>query len=157
MKRYRYRKVTPEMVKRMKMLRNEGMFYKDIARKFEVCYETIAYHLSEKAKKRKIKQVIEYNNRLTKKQRKEKTKRYQPYTSQYIKERYNNDEEFRLRFLDHVKRSAKKMLKERREKGLCTRCGRVKENKRWTTCEKCREKKRDIYRRRNERKNKDNL
>ena len=159
MKRYRYRKVTPEMVEKMEKLRAGGMTYKDIGKEFGLSYSVTYYNLSERERLRKKKEATEFNSRMTRKQRKERTKKYQPYTSQYIKERYNNDEEFRLRFLESVKRSQKKILRERKEKGLCTRCGGVRKDKKRAYCGKCRERKRNEIKRRreSERQDKDNL
>ena len=145
MKKYRYRKITPEDVEKMKELREQGLSYKEIGKKFNVSWYTPLYHLCPKERERKLKSEKKYNKKLTKKQIKEKTKKAQSYLNQYIKERYNNDEEFRRRFLNYVLRSRKRITKQRRKEGLCPECGKERKDKKYKLCENCRRKGREYY------------
>ena len=142
MKKYRYRKITPEDVEKMKELREQGLTYQKIADKFNVRLSTTQYHLIPKERERRLKSAKKYNKKLTKKQIKEKIRKHQPYTSQYIVERYQNDEEFRRRFLDNILRSRKRITKQRQKEGLCTSCGGKREYDKYRLCENCRKKRR---------------
>ena len=137
--RYKYRKITPENIGEMKILRKQGWFYKDIAKRFNVSIGTIRYHLIPKVKEYKIKQIKEYTANLTNKQKKEKKKKQKPYIKKYMNERYNNDEEFRKSFIKMVQKNFNKRREEWEEQNKCSMCGREKINKTWLTCERCRE------------------
>ena len=143
MKRYRYRKVTPEILEKMKELREEGMIYKEIGKRFDTDASTVLYHLSTREKMMSIKRSNKSANKMTKKQKQEKSKQAYPYIKEYNKERYNNDEEFRKRFVGYVCKSQKKIRDKRRENGLCTGCSRKREEKRFIECEICRRKRRE--------------
>lgn len=110
-KRYRFRKITPEIKAEMRKLREEGLSYRKISEKFDVSYSIVCYHLSARAKRKAKERAIKWNKKLTKKQKREKTKKQQPHLSQYIMERYHNDKEFRERF----KKSSRDYQKRRRE------------------------------------------
>ena len=134
MKRYRYKKIKPEDIVIMKKLREQGISYREIGRRFDVTWRTPYYHLNPKEKKA-----------LTKAQIKEKNKKSQPYLNQYIKERYNNDPDFRRDFLDMVARNFKKRITNWVKLGLCSRCGKERKDKEYNYCEKCREVCRKKY------------
>ncbi len=142
MKRYRYRIITPEDVEKMKELREQGLYYKEIGKRFNVRWQVAHYHLSPREKKMSRKRTYKSLGKLTKKQIKEKIRKHQPYTNQYIKERYNNDEEFRRNFIKIVIRSRKRITKQRQKDGLCTNCGGKRDSK-FIWCEKCRRKRRE--------------
>ena len=80
-----------------------------------------------------------FNKMKNKEEQREKTKKYHPYISKYIKKRYNNDEEFRKKFVDMVWRNFKERREIWKSKGLCNKCGRKKINKKLVNCERCRE------------------
>lgn len=145
MKRYRYRKITPEDIGVMKELREKGLFYYKIAEKFGVNISTVLYHLSPREKIMQKKRADKSNNKMTEKQRQEKIKKAAPRMKKYMKERYNNDGKFRKDFLSMVSRNFEKRRKAWIEKGLCSQCGRKRKNKKWVSCERCREvsRKRD--------------
>ena len=151
MMKYRYRKITPEDVKEMKKLRTKGLTYKDIAKKFKVNISTATYHLVPKEKERKLKEIKKYNANLTNKQKKERTKKNQPYTTQYINERYNNDKEFRKSFIKMVSKNFKKRQGIWKLKGLCHLCGKERIDKKFVNCEICRKVMRSMYKHRCER------
>jgi transposase len=146
MKRYRYRKITPEDLEEMKRLREEGLSYKEIAKRFNVTYSTALYHLSEREKEMNKKRAMKSLSKLTKKQIKEKQKKQQPYRSAYYKDRYNNDEEFRKGLIKLITKSLRKRRNKWVKKGLCSKCGRKREEE-WKQCNKCREQKKRSYHR----------
>lgn len=137
--KYRYRKITPENIGEMKILRKQGFTYRDIAEIFNVRMGVARYHLIPKEKEYKINQVKKYHANLTNKQKKEKTKKQQPYMKKYMNDRYNNDEEFRKSFIEMVQKNFKKRREKWILKGLCNSCGRKRINKKFVLCEKCRE------------------
>lgn len=143
MKRYRYKRIKPEDVVVMKELREQGLSYKEIGKRFNVTWKTPYYHLSPKEKKRCLKSIRKFNKALTKEQKLEKSRKHYPYIKQYIKERYNNDPEFRKNFLDMVKRNEKKRRRKWIKLGLCSHCGRERKDKRFTQCGICRKKRRE--------------
>jgi len=77
---------------------------------------------------------------LTKEQKKRKK---QDYVSEYIKERYYNDEEFRRRIIEIVRKSQKRNKELWEKQGWCNMCGRKRKNKRWKACEICRKRGRE--------------
>ncbi len=147
-KRYRYRKTTPEILEKMKKARESGLFYVDVAKKFNISASSAQYWLSPQEKEKSKKRSMKSNSKLTRKQRKDKNNKNYEYTKKYLTERYNNDEEFKKRMISYVQKSFKRKSKEWRKKGLCVICGRKRENKRWKQCEKCREKHRKTWRKR---------
>ena len=54
MKRYRYRKITPDILKKMKKLRKQGLTYKEIGNKIGVTMSTALYHLSPRERENRI-------------------------------------------------------------------------------------------------------
>lgn len=146
MNKYRYRKVTPEVLEKIKKLREKGLSYKDIGKAVGISYNSAIYHLSEKENKRKNKATKKWNDAHPEVIKEKNSKRY-PYTKKYLKERYNNDEEFRKNYIGMVTKSHKKLSKEWKKQGLCRRCGREREDKRFVQCEHCRETKRNYMRR----------
>ncbi len=145
MKRYRYRKIKPEDMMAMKKLRGDDLFYREIAEIFNVTKNTIIYHLSPREKEFRIKSANKSTNKMTKKQKEEKIRKAAPRMKKYIIERYQNDEEFRRRFLDNVLRSQKRIRNQRKKQGLCPECGKKRQNKDFIFCEKCREVCRKKY------------
>jgi len=144
-KKYRWRKVTPQVLLEMKILKEGGISYKRIAELFKINSSTVLYHLSPREKKETLKRSKEYNKKMTKEQKKEKSKRSKQYQKEYIMDRYHNDKEFRERYKRSVRKSHKKMRDRRRELGLCTKCGGKIEYKSYKDCNKCREKARNSY------------
>jgi predicted transcriptional regulator len=138
-KKYKYRKVNPKILSKMKRLREKGLTYKKIASNVNISESCVQYWLNPQQKDKTAKRSKKVYKKLTQKQKKEKNKKRQPYTSQYLKERYNNDEEFRKRFIKTVGDSHKRMRKKWISEGNCSRCGGKREDKRWKTCERCRE------------------
>jgi len=142
-KRYRYRKITPEDIEKMTELRGGGLSYKEIGKRFNVDMSTALYHLSPREKEMSKKRAHKSLSKLTKKQIREKNRKKRPYIRQYIKERYQNDEEFRRGFLDIVKRSEMKRRRNWVKLGLCSTCGKERKDKGYRRCENCRRKKRE--------------
>lgn len=133
--RYRYRKIKPEDIVKMRELRAEGLIYKKIGEMFGISMSVVQYHLIPKYRTKSLERA-KLSNR-----NRPKTPKDKKYIVSYIKERYNNDEEFRTRFIGLVKKSHKKRSTFWVENGLCSQCGREKIKKKFSTCEKCRAKK----------------
>jgi len=144
MKRFRWRKVNPTVLEKMKELRNSGLFYHEIAKKLNLSINAIAYHLNPKAKERKRIRARKDYKRLTKKQKKAKSQSRKEYIREYIMDRYHKDEEFRNRYKEIIRRSERKRLEKRRKLRLCIECGKKLKDK-YKTCSKCREKGRLKY------------
>ena len=134
--------VKPEDKEEMKKLREQGLTYSKIAQKFNLSYNTVIYHLDEKCREKTIIRAKESWNRKTDEQKKESYKKHYLYTKNYLKNRYQNDPEFRRYYLDMVGRHNKKRNKKRRELGLCTICGLDLDDKKFRMCSKCRLKHR---------------
>jgi len=139
-KRYKFGKVKPNTEKKMIELRKKGVTIRLIAKKFGVTETTVTYHTN----KRNNKLVKEYGKR--KVETKEGRLKEKEYIKKYIKERYNNDPEFRERHLKLVKKSMKERRLARKKKGLCSSCGGKLLNDNFFECEKCRKKSRDSAR-----------
>jgi len=143
MERYRYRKIKPEDIVVMKELREQGLSYKQIGGEFGVHMSTAHYHLSPREKIMSKKRAYKFLSKMTKKQKLEKIKKAAPRMKKYMKERYNNDSEFRRGFLDIVKRSFEKRRRKWVKLGLCSTCGKKRRDKKLRQCENCRRKKRE--------------
>jgi len=143
--RFRYRKITPEILEKMKKLRENGLTYYEIARKFNIAYSTAQYWLTKGEREKKSKRAMKYNKKITKKEFRIKNKKYSEWRKEYMNDRYHNDEKFRKRFIE----LAQKSFKNRREKwilkGLCSQCGRKRKDKSFLMCEICRDKGRENY------------
>jgi len=104
-KRWKYRKVTPENRKNMKDLREKGWSYVKIGKLFNIDPHSVRYWIDEEYRQRCIKRAKSRKRKpLTDEQ---KTKR-KVYIRKYIKKRYNEDPEFRERFLGHTKKWQRK-------------------------------------------------
>lgn len=145
MKKYKYRKIKPEDIEVMKELREQGLSYKEIGKKFGVTYSTTHYHLSPREKIMAKKRGNKYNKAMTKKQKREKIRKAAPRMKKYIRERYNNDPEFRRNFLDMVIKNEKKRKRNWIKLGLCSKCGKKRRDKRFIQCENCRKASRKRY------------
>lgn len=140
-KRYRHRKTSPEMLKKMKKLRENGITYKEISEKVGLSESVVQYWLSPRQKENGIKRGKKFYAKLTPKQKKEKSKKGYLYRKKYYKERYNNDEEFRRRHIQNIINSFNKRKERWIIDGLCSKCGRIRIDKKWKTCERCRGKR----------------
>lgn len=104
-KRWRYRKVTPEMVKKIKKLRENEYTVADVAKMLGLSKTTVGYWLSDDYRKKASKRARKYKQ----KQRPKSEKR--AYMQKYMIDRYRTDEEFRDRMrgymLDYQKRMRK--------------------------------------------------
>ena len=102
MKRFRYRKIAPEDVAFMKLLRECGLSYPQIAEVFSISLATIQYHLdpgyrnwaiARQKQRNKKPEVKEYDAKRRFSQEGRKWRR------EYMHERYHKDPEFRMRML----------------------------------------------------------
>lgn len=106
MKRYKYRKVTPELLKEIEKARDEGLTLKRLAMLFNLSTSTIRYYLVPSYREKVIKRAKE-NPKGKLSQEKQQT--FKEYSKKYFKERYKTDEEFRTRVIGHVKRYKSKL------------------------------------------------
>ena len=142
-KHYRYRKVTPEILEKIKELRAKGMTHKKIAEKLKLSESIVGYWLNPGTRKKTIKRAKKSYTKLTLEQRREKEKKRYKYKKKYFTERYNNDEEFRKRMIGYIQSSFNKRRKEWKKQELCILCGRIRKDKNYKLCEGCRNKKRE--------------
>lgn len=103
----RNQKVTDEIKAEMIALREAGYTFAKIAEIFGVAFSTVRYHIvpGEKEKNRKRAYASQKRTGSWHKRNPERTREYMRI---YMRERYNNDPEFRLRMLAHVKKSDEK-------------------------------------------------
>ncbi len=139
-KHYRFRKVTPEILKEMKKLRTKNLTYKKIAEKFRLNDSTVQYWLSSGYKEKAIKRAMKHYSKLTKEELRKQNRKNCKRRQEYIKERYNNDEVFRKQYIKYVCRSFKKRQNEWVKNGLCNKCGNERKDKQYFACERCRKK-----------------
>jgi len=138
-KKYKYRKVTPEILEKMKKLRESGLTYRLIAEKFNISNNVVSYWLSPQQKENAIRRAKKAYTRLTKEEIREKGEKAYQGKREYYKKRYHEDEEFRKDFIGIVGRSFKKRREGWIKKGLCSLCGRKREDKKFRVCKRCRE------------------
>jgi transposase len=96
MRRFRYRKVTPQIKRKIVELHEQGKTYKEIAEKFGFSVSTVNYHLNPKVRENAIKRTKRnpnYGKKLY----------FDPeYMKKYMVERYALDIEFRERVKKHA-------------------------------------------------------
>lgn len=97
-------KVTSEIKKEMKRLRDEGKSYREIARTLNLAQSTVQYWLKPEFRKKHIEICKENMKNLTPEQKQRHSKRH----TEYARERYRNDEEFRRRIIENTLRSWRK-------------------------------------------------
>lgn len=145
MKRYKYRKVNPEMFKLIKQLRKDGISYTEIGKELKLSSSTVSYHLNPKDREETIKRAKKSYKRLTKEELRERGKRDYPKKKEYYKKRYHEDEEFRKYFIGLVGKSFKKRREIWLANGLCSICGKERKNEELKLCERCRKMRRRRY------------
>jgi len=94
--KYKYYKVTPEIKIEMEILREKGLSYEKIGKRFNICKSTVYYYLFPGERKKIIERALKFNKKLTKGEMKENNRKYQ--NSRYIMDRYYHDEEFREKY-----------------------------------------------------------
>ena len=108
MKRWKYRKITPEDKEFMRLLRKEKLYYSQIAEVFDITNSTAQYHCKEKYRQHAIRRA---KNRPNYGKRTNSPK----YLRDYMIERYRNDMEFNKRVKKGLIKSAKKRSQKARE------------------------------------------
>ena len=103
MKRWRYRKVTPEMKAKMRELRRQGWSYQKIADRFGVTMSTAQYHCTDKYREQAIRRAKIQPNYPNSHSHSNPN-----YDRKYMRERYREDPEFRERMKAHVAKSWRK-------------------------------------------------
>lgn len=99
MKRWKYRKVTPTLVKKMRLLKNQGLTFVAIGKQVNLSPSTVGYWLNPS---RRIKQLGRVNNYWKTHQRKKQQRT--EYMRKYMSNRYRKDPEFRARMKRHMKK-----------------------------------------------------
>ena len=104
----RNKKVTPEMKKKMKKLREAGLTYKEIADEFNLSQSAVHYQLNSRTRElaklgmtKHYKIHGHYSERYPEKRKK--------YMREYMRERYRNDPEFRSRMNKHNRKYQEKI------------------------------------------------
>ena len=129
-------KITKELEKEMKKLKSI-MSYSKIAKKFGVCLSTVEYHLDENYKANQNRRSeIRFDN-LTPKQRHKKYLQQKQYGKDYRNNRYET-EEYRKNFISMVYESFRRRRKEWVKAGLCSKCGKKREDEEYKQCRGCR-------------------
>ena len=121
-----------------------GKNYTEVGKILSFSAETIKYHLIEYYRKDKIERIKRYYKNLSSEEKRKIKKKFQPYLSKYIKDRYNRDEEFRKRIIDSVKKNQSKNRLHREKNNLCMQCGSKRDSK-FRNCESCRRKKNSYH------------
>ena len=101
------KKVTEEQVEEMKILRNEGKKFIEIAGILKLNPNTIKYHTSENFRERLRIYNRERYKKMSKEQKEFYLKKRKEYQRNYHRHRYNTDEKFRRKQLERVKNSIK--------------------------------------------------
>ena len=97
MKRWKYRKVTPEILEEMRELYATGNYKQNqIAEMFGLSQSNVNYWLNPKSREVALKRSNAYNKKHPKK------RPYNAKQKNYMRERYQNDEEFRERMLASI-------------------------------------------------------
>ncbi len=141
-KNYRYRKVTPEILEKIKGLRASGMTHKKIGEKLKLGESIVGYWLNPETRKKSIERAKKFYKKLPKEQKRENERARSEYKQEYFLERYREDEEFRKRMIGYVQDSFKRRQEKWKKQGLCSICGRKREDKKYKLCEGCRKKRR---------------
>jgi len=102
MKRWRYhpnKRMTPEIKTEIKILREQDWTWKEIAEKVGFTVSTIRYHMVPGIREKVTKRNCEYYQRNKDKLRDSRKN----YIREYMRERYNDDPEFKERILKHMR------------------------------------------------------
>jgi DNA-binding CsgD family transcriptional regulator len=95
-KHFRYRKITPQIRDEMLRMKENGMTYSEIAHIYGLHPSTVIYHLDT----RQHRNILNRARKLLAERRgAEKTVREKKYNTEYFKDRYHNDEEFRMKVI----------------------------------------------------------
>jgi len=109
MKRWKFRKVTPEIIEEMKVFKSQGMSYTAIGERYGIDAHTVRYWIDEEYQKTCIERAKNRGKQVLSDAQKERRK---AYIRDYIRKRYHEDPEFKERFLGHSKRWQEKQKKE---------------------------------------------
>ena len=98
-------KLTKKQIEEIRKLHKEGMKVKELAIKFKVQLRTIRYWLWYREKSLEIQK--NYDKNMNPEKKKERYNKYKEYRNNYFKNKYTNDEEFRNKHIERVKRNRK--------------------------------------------------
>lgn len=89
----RNKKITPEIKKKMNKLRDDGSTYKAIAKEFNVCTNTVHYHLNPRTRELSTLRARKFRKThgCPSKRNPEKNRQYM---REYMRERYRKDPDF---------------------------------------------------------------
>ncbi|HED06264.1 MAG TPA: hypothetical protein ENI61_06245 [Ignavibacteria bacterium] len=89
------KRLNQEQIEEIRKLRKEGKTIRFLCKKYNVCFQTIQYHISEEFRmKLRIYNNKRYNE-MSKEQKKKLFKERREYQRKYHYKKYNEDEEFR--------------------------------------------------------------
>lgn len=114
-------KITQEQKNQMIKLREEGKKNNEIAKEYKISPQAVCYHLNEEYSEKKRKEQREKYQKLSKEERKEIYEKKKDYLKKYMKNRYNTDQNFRIRQIMAVQKNKKKKRKERENETRNTR------------------------------------
>lgn len=102
MKRYKYRKVSPDILVQMKKLRKEGLSYQKISKILDITPSTIIYWLKPNERTKTINRALKSREKLTKEELRKREKRYLKRKREYYNKRYHEDPKFRERLISNI-------------------------------------------------------
>ena len=88
----------------IKKLHEEGKKNVEIAKQLNINRSTVSYYLDEKFKKRVLRQNVEWFKKLPLERRRFYYKKRLPYMTKYQREHYKNDEVFRNKQKERMKK-----------------------------------------------------
>ena len=109
MNKFRYRKITPDKLGKMKELRKQGMNFSEIGKMFNVSNSTVQYWCKPEWRERcKRRSIINSKGMIS------AWKRNPDYVKKYLNERYHKDPEFREKCLERIRKTQKRLWEEGR-------------------------------------------
>jgi orotate phosphoribosyltransferase-like protein len=93
-----------QKIELIKKLHEEGKKNIEIATQLKINRSTVSYYLDDDFKKKRLKQSVEWFKKLPLERRREYYKKRLPYMTKYQREHYKNDEVFRNKQKDRMKK-----------------------------------------------------
>jgi hypothetical protein len=101
-RRFRYRKVTPDLFEFMRRLKSYELSYKQIGEICELDPASVQYHLNVRQHELAIARAKRHNQKLDAQKyyaERRVSARHRRWMREYLRERYHNDPEFRAKML----------------------------------------------------------
>jgi Spy/CpxP family protein refolding chaperone len=100
-------KLTKEQINQMNELFKEGKTYVEISKIMNINPSIVNYHLNPDQRNKQIERQRNYYNSLTKEQKHKLYLNKKEYMSNWFKNKYHSDEEFRKKHIERAKRNKK--------------------------------------------------